>query len=295
MNGCVRAAGFDPKAARETLNRWIARRSAPRRSPRSRRRSRPTASTTRRARPTASSGTSSATGIWSSPSPCSRARTRPAKAETRATVAYVLDQICKLLHPFMPFLTEELWAIKGGGTAARELLALAPWPRLDGLADARPRPRSAGWSTSSPRSARPAPRRTCRRARRSRSCWSAPSAEVAGPARALARRHPAAGSPVGHLASPTPPRGARCNSSCAARTAALPLEGVVDLEAELARLEKEIAKARGRDRQDRRQARQSRFPARAPEEVVEEQRERRAEAEARLRKIEEALARLRGA
>ncbi len=42
-----------------------------------------------------------------------RARTRPPKAETRASVAYVLDGIAKLLHPFMPYITEELWAIKG--------------------------------------------------------------------------------------------------------------------------------------------------------------------------------------
>ncbi len=33
-----------------------------------------------------------------------------AKAETRTCVAWVLDQCLKLLHPFMPFITEELWA-----------------------------------------------------------------------------------------------------------------------------------------------------------------------------------------
>src|SRR5262249_48960908 len=49
----------------------------------------------------------------------------PAKAETRAMVAWARDEILKLLHPFMPFITEELWAV----TAKREnLLALAPWP-----------------------------------------------------------------------------------------------------------------------------------------------------------------------
>ena len=45
-----------------------------------------------------------------------------AKAETRAMVAWARDEILKLLHPFMPFITEELWAV----TAKREgLLVLA--------------------------------------------------------------------------------------------------------------------------------------------------------------------------
>ena len=49
-----------------------------------------------------------------------------AKAETRAMVAWARDEILKLLHPFMPFITEELWAV----TARRDgLLALAPWSR----------------------------------------------------------------------------------------------------------------------------------------------------------------------
>jgi valyl-tRNA synthetase len=47
-----------------------------------------------------------------------------AKKETRAMVAWARDEILKLLHPFMPFITEELWAV----TAPRGgLLALAPW------------------------------------------------------------------------------------------------------------------------------------------------------------------------
>ena len=42
------------------------------------------------------------------------------KAETQATIAHVLDMIYALLHPFMPFVTEELWAIMGQvGRSAR--------------------------------------------------------------------------------------------------------------------------------------------------------------------------------
>jgi valyl-tRNA synthetase len=40
-----------------------------------------------------------------------------AKAETRATAAWVRDQIVKLLHPFMPFITEELWALTASARA----------------------------------------------------------------------------------------------------------------------------------------------------------------------------------
>src|SRR5690606_17415806 len=60
-----------------------------------------------------------------------------AKAETRATAAWALDQILAFLHPFMPFVTEELWAETGKFGAPRTgVLALADWPNLDGLEDA---------------------------------------------------------------------------------------------------------------------------------------------------------------
>ncbi|CAA6603366.1 valyl-tRNA synthetase [Rhodospirillaceae bacterium LM-1] len=49
-----------------------------------------------------------------------------AKAETRATTAWVLDQILHLLHPFMPFVTEELWEKLGENRAGR--LIGARWP-----------------------------------------------------------------------------------------------------------------------------------------------------------------------
>ena len=59
-----------------------------------------------------------------------------AKTETQAMVAWARDEILKLLHPFMPFITEELWAVTAEqGPKRSQLLALSDWPTLDGLAD----------------------------------------------------------------------------------------------------------------------------------------------------------------
>jgi valyl-tRNA synthetase len=74
--------------------------------------------------------------------------------------------------------------------------------------------------------------------------------------------------------------------------AALPLAGVIDIEAETARLTKERGKLDGETAKIDAKLGNADFLARAPEEVVDEQRERRAEAEARRAKIDEALARL---
>ncbi|MFA7415281.1 MAG: valine--tRNA ligase [Rhizobium sp.] len=52
-----------------------------------------------------------------------------AKAEVQACSAYVLEETYKLLHPFMPFITEELWAHTAGEGKEREtLLCHADWP-----------------------------------------------------------------------------------------------------------------------------------------------------------------------
>lgn len=50
------------------------------------------------------------------------------KAETRAAFAWVLDRILVILHPFMPFITTELW----NNTAERSVkLIHAPWPQAE--------------------------------------------------------------------------------------------------------------------------------------------------------------------
>jgi valyl-tRNA synthetase len=73
--------------------------------------------------------------------------------------------------------------------------------------------------------------------------------------------------------------------------AAIPLMGIVDIAAERARLAKEIAKERKEIAGIDGKLRNADFLARAPEEVVEENRERRAAAAERIAKMEAALAR----
>src|SRR5262249_23090485 len=77
--------------------------------------------------------------------------------------------------------------------------------------------------------------------------------------------------------------------------AALPLKGVIDLAAERGRLEKEMAKVAGDIARSDAKLRNADFLKRAPEEVVEGEREKREEAETRRAKILEALERLKGA
>jgi valyl-tRNA synthetase len=77
--------------------------------------------------------------------------------------------------------------------------------------------------------------------------------------------------------------------------AALPLKGVIDLAAEKARLDKEIAKAEADIKRVDAKLSNEKFVANAPEEIVEEEKEKREAAVARKAKFLEALDRLKNA
>jgi valyl-tRNA synthetase len=79
------------------------------------------------------------------------------------------------------------------------------------------------------------------------------------------------------------------------QVAALPLKGVIDLAAERARLEKEMQKVAADIARIDAKLGNADFVKRAPEEVVEGEREKRDEAEERRARIREALERLKGA
>jgi valyl-tRNA synthetase len=76
---------------------------------------------------------------------------------------------------------------------------------------------------------------------------------------------------------------------------ALPLKGVIDLAAERTRLDKEIAKADADIKRVDAKLSNEKFVANAPEEIIDGEKEKRAEAQGRKDKIAEALERLKGA
>ena len=294
MNECRRVAGFDPKAVKETLNKWALSECA---------KAVNEVAAGIEAYKFNEAALAAYRFIWNVfcdwtlelAKPILQGADSPAKDETRATIAFILDEICKLLHPFMPFLTEELWAVKGQEGPKREtILALAPWSRLDDLIDPAAEA-EIGWVVD-----------LVNEVRSARSETNVPAGAqiplvLVNPSADVQARAGRWGDIVKRLArlSDISYVDAAPKSSIQllirGEVAALPLEGVIDLAAERARLAKEIQKLEAEVGKIDAKLGNADFLKRAPEEVVEEQRERRDEALARKAKMEEALGRLRDA
>ena len=292
MNGCARVPGFDPTKTRETLNRWIGHETA--------------AAGREVTGAIEAYKFNEAAGalyrfVWNVycdwylelAKPVLTGSDGSAKDETRAMVAWVRDEILKLLHPFMPFVTEELWRVTPDAGAARNgLLVLADWPRHEGLDDPAAEG-EIGWLVDLIGAIRSV------RAEMNVPAGAQIPLVLAGASdetRARAERwRDVFKSPLGRLSdisfAAAPPAGA-VQIVVRGEVAALPLAGIIDLAAERARLEKEMAKVKGDIARVDAKLANADFLKRAPEEVVEGEREKREEAEARHVKIVEALARL---
>jgi valyl-tRNA synthetase len=220
-----------------------------------------------------------------------------ARDETRATAAWALDVILKLLHPVMPFLTEELWAQTAEQGAPREhggFLMTARWPELSAtlidpdaddeiqlIIDAISEGRSVRQELNVPPSARPA-LLVVEASEAQRRVLSANAPLIAQLLRVAEVKFTDA-APAGSI--PYVVAGA---------TLALPVAEFIDLAAERARLTKEVASLGSEADKFAKKLGNPDFVARAPEEVVEENRERLAEAQAAKAKLEAALKRLGG-
>jgi valyl-tRNA synthetase len=291
INGCARDSAFDPRQSKEILNRWIAHETA-----------KATRDVTAAIQAYKFNDAAAAIYrfVWNVYcdwyleliKPVLTGPDSAGKSETRAAAVWALDQILKLLHPFMPFVTEELWRVTGADR--KILLALTKWPSLEGIGDAKAEA-EIGWVidlVTAIRSVRvemsippatPLPL-----------VLAGASPEVAARARRwaefvqrLAR--------VGEISfAPTPPRGA-VQLVVRGGVMALPLKGVIDLAAERARLAKEMTKCDADIARVDVKLGNPNFVARAPEDVVEEEKEKREEAQMRKAKLAEALRRLEGA
>ncbi|MEX0841677.1 MAG: valine--tRNA ligase [Xanthobacteraceae bacterium] len=294
INGCARMADFDPRQAKETLNRWILHETA------KAGREVTAAIEDYRFNDAASAVYRFVWNVFCDwylelSKPVLNGPDGAAKNETRSAAAWALDEIFKLLHPFMPFLTEELWQVTGErGPKRLHLLLVEPWPQHDGLDDAAAEA-EIGWVIDLVTAIRSV-----------RAEMNVPPATqiplvLAGASAETKTRAGRWAEFVKRLArlsdisfAGTAPAGS-VQLVVRGEVAALPLKGVIDLDAERARLQKEIAKADADIQRVDAKLSNEKFVANAPEAIIEGEREKRQEAEGRRAKILEALERLKGA
>ncbi len=320
LNNCVLDPAFDPRKAQEQLNRWVAREAV--------RTIREVTAAIEAYKFNDAAG-SIYHFVWNVycdwylelAKPMLMGPDGTAKDETRAMVAWGRDQILKMLHPFMPFVTEELWRLTAErGPKRQHLLAETQWPEVtrleeqvdlgdanmdvvvDVVSEARAirtiynipfreplsmnlinfdEPSTSILSSTAPSIARLANTAVQIDGR------SVASATTPSESTKLASTMPSAETAASRSFSiQTPIRDG---------TVLISMPSSFDISAERARLGKEMAKCDADIARVDGKLGNPNFVARAPEEVVEEEKEKREEAQTRKAKIAEALQRLEGA
>jgi valyl-tRNA synthetase len=218
-------------------------------------------------------------------------RDSPAAQETRQVGGVVLGQVLRLLHPLMPYVTEELWDHFGYGPFCS--LITTPWPEPLAVHEAEAARADLGWvvrlvsevrtvrsemnvspATLAPILLKDASAETRERAGR----WFEQIARLA-------------------RASELKPLDGEVPKGCAQAvldeaTIVLPLAGLIDIAAERTRLERERARALQDGEKIAKKLANDDFVKRAPEAVVDENRERLTAAQAEVSRLEAALQRI---
>ena len=292
MNECVRKRDFEPKTVEMTVNKWIVSETA-----------RTVAAVTTGLETYRFNDAAGAAYhfVWDVfcdwylefIKPVLNGNDEDEKSETRDTAAWVLDRILQLLHPFMPFITEELWErMADHATPRRSMLMTSPWPDLKDLPahdearaemswliDLVANVRSVRAEMNVPPGARialilkDANEETAERLSRHR--------DVAMTLARLSSARVSADIPKGSA-----------QFVLGEAVAGLPLGDVIDFDKERVRLAKELKKAEDEIARFDAKLSNEAFIAKAPEDVIEEQKEKRAEAAALATRLREALKRL---
>jgi valyl-tRNA synthetase len=288
MNGCVTVPGFDPAAVTGTANRWIVAETA-----------RAVGEVTAaieafRFNEAAGAAYHFVYDVFCDwyvevTKPIFQAGADADKTETRATAAWARDTILKLLHPFMPFITEELWA----ATATRDtLLLVAEWPSIAAPAGSGDASAEMNWVIDLVKGVR-----SVRSEMNVPAGAKIPLVLTGASAESAARlaRHIDVIATLARLSSaqaaPEIPEGS-AQFVLGEAVVALPLGDVIDFAKERARLQKDLAKTNAEIARFDAKLSNQQFVTRAPEDVLNEQREKRADAVALAARLAGAIARL---
>jgi valyl-tRNA synthetase len=205
-----------------------------------------------------------------------------AAARTRRVLGFVLDHMLRLLHPVMPFVTDELWCALTG----EDSVMLAPWPSLE-FTDPAAEAEIASLTRlvteirrfRSDQGLKPGQRVPAR-------LVGSADEPLAG---ALLHKHEDAIRSLLRLTPPADGFGVSASLAAEGVTVELDLAGTVDVEAERKRLEKDLAAARKEVAQATGKLGNESFMSKAPEQVVAKTRQRLADAEADIARLEARL------
>ena len=214
-----------------------------------------------------------------------------AKVETRNCAAWVMDQILKSLHPFMPFITEEIW---GSLRDDRETdLIIADWPTQDSALINDQASAEMGWVIQLVSDIRTA------RAEMNVPAGAKLEMLVQGASTDTEKSLDSQGAVIKRMArienislhDGDAPKGA-VQVVVGEATYFMPLSGVIDIEAEKARLQKNLDKLAKEIGGISGRLNNEKFMAKAPENVVAENRKNLEQAEQKAVKIKEGISRL---